>query len=373
MAADPADHLRVEEVVDLVAVELGDHAWNPSRAGIARFATKCFPSAPQAALWRRDEQGNRVAPVAHGGTRRDRRGDRDDADRHARLRPHQRAASRTSGTPTSSRRPTRATTRRPRPTPATRRRASPAAAATPTCSTASTRPTSCARPEGGGRRPPRRGRLGCFPAHERQGGGREPPRRRRFDGVPAAAGKAANANLLDGLDWTQIQQVCRTGSVHAVALIRGASNFSATFIDVPESFSCWRGSGKVAARRISEGRYEVILSGAPYNTFCLSAPLVIGSIQNNSNDNNFFSYSAVPCGRPARDADRGDQHERSLELRGRADHAGLVPDPRAVGARLGSSPGDRGRPLRGNPDAAPRRPAARWLSDQNGRRPAGTT
>jgi hypothetical protein len=113
-----------------------------------------------------------------------------------------------------------------------------------------------------------------------------------------AGGKAANANLLDGLDWTQIQQVCRTGSVHAVALIRGASNFSSTFIDVPESFSCWRGSGKVAARRISAGQYEVILSGAPYNTFCLSAPLVIGSIQNNPNDNNFFSYSAVPCGSP---------------------------------------------------------------------------
>ena len=121
-----------------------------------------------------------------------------------------------------------------------------------------------------------------------------------LDGVDSTgflptAGKAANANLLDGLDWTQIQQVCRTGSVHAVALIRGASNFSATFIDVPESFSCWRGSGKVAARRMSEGRYEVILSGAPYNTFCLSAPLVIGSIQNNPNDNNFFTYSAVPC------------------------------------------------------------------------------
>jgi hypothetical protein len=113
-----------------------------------------------------------------------------------------------------------------------------------------------------------------------------------------ATGKAANANLLDGLDWTQLQQVCRTGSVHAIALIRGASNFSSTFVDVPESFSCWRGSGKVAARRMSEGRYEVILSGSPYNTFCLSAPLVVGSIQNNSNDNNFFTYSAIPCGSP---------------------------------------------------------------------------
>jgi hypothetical protein len=117
-------------------------------------------------------------------------------------------------------------------------------------------------------------------------------------GFLPTAGKAANANLIDGLDWTQIQQVCRTGSVHAVALIRGASNFSSTFVDVPESFSCWRGSGKVAARRISEGRYEVILSGAPYNTFCLSAPLVIGSIQNNPNDNNFFTYSAISCGSP---------------------------------------------------------------------------
>ena len=117
-------------------------------------------------------------------------------------------------------------------------------------------------------------------------------------GFLPTGGKAANANLLDGLDWTQIQQVCRTGSVHAIALIRGASNFSTTFIDVPESFSCWRGSGKVAARRMAEGRYEVILSGAPYNTFCLSAPLVIGSILDNPNDNNLFSYSAVPCGSP---------------------------------------------------------------------------
>ncbi|HXV33536.1 MAG TPA: hypothetical protein VD769_05965 [Gaiellaceae bacterium] len=124
-----------------------------------------------------------------------------------------------------------------------------------------------------------------------------------LDGLNSTAflpttGKAANANLLDGLDWTQLQQVCRTGSVHAVALIRGASNFSSTFVDVAESFTCWRGSGKVAARRISEGRYEVILSGAPYNSFCLSAPLVVGAIQNNSNDNNFFTYSSIPCGSP---------------------------------------------------------------------------
>ena len=124
-----------------------------------------------------------------------------------------------------------------------------------------------------------------------------------LDGMDSTAflpttGKAANANLLDGLDWAQLQQVCRTGSVHAIALIRGATNYSTTFIDVPESFSCWRGSGKVAARRMSEGRYEVILSGAPYNTFCLTGPMVIGSIMNNSNDNNFFTYSSVPCGSP---------------------------------------------------------------------------
>jgi hypothetical protein len=125
----------------------------------------------------------------------------------------------------------------------------------------------------------------------------------RVDGLDSTAflpvgGKAANANLLDGLDWTQIQQVCRTGSVHALALLRGDADFSTTFVDVPESFSCWRGSGKVAARRVSTGRYEVILSGSPFNSFCLSAPLVIGSILNDASDNNFFTYSAVPCGSP---------------------------------------------------------------------------
>jgi hypothetical protein len=113
-----------------------------------------------------------------------------------------------------------------------------------------------------------------------------------------AGGKAANADLLDGLDWTRIQQACRTGSVHAFGLIRGASNFSTTFIDLSESFTCWRGSGKVAARRLGTGRYEVILSGAPFNSFCLSAPLVVGSILDDASETNFFTYSSVPCGNP---------------------------------------------------------------------------
>ncbi|HXV58560.1 MAG TPA: hypothetical protein VD704_11895 [Gaiellaceae bacterium] len=124
-----------------------------------------------------------------------------------------------------------------------------------------------------------------------------------LDGLDSGAflpvgGKAANANLLDGLDWTQIQQVCRTGSVHALGLIRGSSTFSTTFVEVPESFTCWRGSGKVAARRLGTGRYEVILSGAPFNSFCLSAPLVVGAILDDGSENNFFNYSAVPCGGP---------------------------------------------------------------------------
>lgn len=122
-----------------------------------------------------------------------------------------------------------------------------------------------------------------------------------LDGVDSSGflpttGKAANAELIDGLNWTQLQQVCRTGSVHAVALIRGAPGFSTTFVDIPESFTCWRGSGKVAARRVATGRYEVILSGAPFNSFCLSAPLVVGSILNDPSDNNFFGYSSVACG-----------------------------------------------------------------------------
>jgi hypothetical protein len=86
--------------------------------------------------------------------------------------------------------------------------------------------------------------------------------------------------------------------VHAFGLIRGASNFSTTFIDLSESFTCWRGSGKVAARRLGTGRYEVILSGAPFNSFCLSAPLVVGSILDDGSENNFFTYSSVPCGNP---------------------------------------------------------------------------
>jgi hypothetical protein len=113
-----------------------------------------------------------------------------------------------------------------------------------------------------------------------------------------AGGKAANADLLDGLNWTSLQQVCRTGSVHAIVMLRGAADYSSTFIDVPESFTCWRGSGKVAARRLSTGRYEVILSGAPFNSFCLTTPMVIGSIMNDTAENNFFNYSSVPCGGP---------------------------------------------------------------------------
>jgi hypothetical protein len=111
-------------------------------------------------------------------------------------------------------------------------------------------------------------------------------------------GKAANSELLDGLNWTQIQQVCRTGSVHAIALLRGASDFSTTFVDVTESFTCWRGSGKVAARRLGTGRYEVILSGSPFSTFCLTGPMVVGSIMNDASNNNFFNYESVPCGSP---------------------------------------------------------------------------
>ena len=110
-----------------------------------------------------------------------------------------------------------------------------------------------------------------------------------------ANGKAANAELLDGLNWTQIQQVCRTGSVHGLALLRGTADFSATFVDIPESFTCWRGSGKIAARRLDTGRYEIILSGAPFNTFCLTGPMVVGSIMNDASENNFFNYTSVPC------------------------------------------------------------------------------
>lgn len=113
-----------------------------------------------------------------------------------------------------------------------------------------------------------------------------------------ASGKAANADLLDGLNWTSLQQVCRTGSVHALVMLRGAADYSSTFIDVPESFTCWRGSGKVAARRLSTGRYEVILSGAPFNSFCLTTPMVVGSIMNDTAENNFFNYASVPCGGP---------------------------------------------------------------------------
>lgn len=67
---------------------------------------------------------------------------------------------------------------------------------------------------------------------------------------------------------------------------------------MPESFTRWRGSGKVAARRLGTGRYEVILSGSPFSTFCLTTPMVIGSIMNDSADNNFFNYESVPCGGP---------------------------------------------------------------------------
>jgi hypothetical protein len=122
-----------------------------------------------------------------------------------------------------------------------------------------------------------------------------------LDGIDSSGflrttGKAADADLLDGVDSAAFQRACRSGTVHAIGLVRGSSTFSSTFVEVPESFTCWRGTGRVAARRISTGRYEIILSGSPFNTFCLSAPLVVGTIVND--DNNFFGYEPVACGSP---------------------------------------------------------------------------
>jgi hypothetical protein len=101
----------------------------------------------------------------------------------------------------------------------------------------------------------------------------------------AAGSKVQDSDKLDGKESSAFQSACVKGSVWAYGFVRGSSSFSTSYKPV-YSWNCKSSSGKLEVKRLSTGRYRVLLATG----YCLYNPIIVGAVVGDAN--NFLSYRA---------------------------------------------------------------------------------